>query len=680
MLGCVLALLATASTAGRAQATASPPLEVRVLSGEWIGAADPLVLRLSRALADGERLVVTAGARDLTPQLETAGLELRFRNRGVGLAAGPHTVTVTLVLQDTLARELLRHPVRVEGVLGIRERRVTRSVEAGLKSRLETEVAPTRPPLDRDAYNDADGQLALGLALTGRDFSFTLRSAMVGTTHRPNALRYGLRRDRAPLFDLSSFLAQLRRGPVELSLGHVAAGNQRHLLNSFSSRGAALRVTRARVDASLAALHGTSLVGWDDALGFTQPDHRILSGTLGVELLPAAGALRLEASTMSGSALPRNGFNQGAVTDAETSDGAALRLQGAWWDRRLRLDAGVARSTFDNPPDPFLGPVDSVVRTARETRDARYVESSLDLLRARKLFGTRTASLTLGAAHERVDPLYRSIGSWIQSDRAQQRYSARASVAGVTLGAQHGSGENNVDRIPSILTTQGRQTSADLSAPLGTLLGRPRAWLPSLSARLMRNHQLGVRVPTGGGFDPSHVPDQVSDDRSLALTWQHARGMLTLQGGRSEQDNRQPGRERADLRNTTRGAQVSLSLHRHATLGSDLHWTRAQTLERDVTEWIRRVGLQASLFATLPVSLALQAARTTAETPVLDRTRDDLQWSAQLALRLPARGGVGGRAFLRYQAQEVGARDPNAPARPVLRTYFLDSGITLSLP
>ncbi len=676
-----LATLATANGNVRAQALElPPPLTVLLSSGEWVGADVPLELGLSRAPATSERVLVSVGSRDLTPQLERDGLALRFRNRGVPLASGRHVLSVMLVRDDTLATELLRQDIRVEGAFGVRERRVTRSIETGLKSRLRTESVPTPTNLDRATYNDYDGQLGLGLEVEGRAFAASVRSATVGTSHRPNALRFGTRRDRAPLVDLSSYLAQFRRGSTELSFGHLSAGNHRHLLNAFSSRGAGLRMARSRLDASVAALHGSNLVGWDDALGFTTPDHRVLTGTIGAEMLRTPGALRLELSALNGSVLPIAGFTQGAVTDAETSLGAALRLQSTLFANRLRVEAGYARSTFDNPGDPLLGPTDSLVPIARETRYARYVESAFDLVRARRLFGNRTVSLSVGATHERVDPLYRSVGSYIQSDRRQDRLSARGTLAGLNVGVHHAVGENNIDRVPSILTTRVRQLSADVGASLATLIGRTSAWLPSFNARLARNHNAGIRLPAGNGFDPSHAPDQLNDDRSLALSWQAARGSLSLQAGRSFQDNRQAGRERADLRNTTRAAQGSFTIHRHISLSADAHWTRAETLERDVTERIRRIGLNANVFAAGPASIALQLATTTARTPAEARARDDLQWSAQLALRMPRRLGANSRAFLRYQAQENRFVDPAAPAPRTFRTYLVDGGLTLSFP
>ncbi|MCC7001031.1 MAG: hypothetical protein IT357_02655 [Gemmatimonadaceae bacterium] len=656
------------------------PPTVQVTSGPWIGDRTPLVLRLDRALEANERLVVTIGARDITPQLVAFGLERRYHNTEVALAAGTYRLRATLVTDDSLSTTLLTQTIRVEGALGVRERKVTRSAEAGVKSRVQNEALPEPTTNDRRTYNDYDGQAGLGLAIEGSRFSLTSRAAIVGASHRPNALRFRVRGDRAPLVDLTSFLSQLRVGPTELSLGHLAAGSQRHLQNNFASRGAGLRVARGRVDASVTALHGSQLVGWDDALGFTRPDHRMLTTAVGVEALKTPGAFRVELSTLNGSILPVSGFNQGAVTDAERSEGLAVRVQSAFLARRGRVEAGFARSTFDNPPDRFLGAADSLVEIARETRDARYVDAAVDVLRNVRLGGSRTMSLSLGAAHERVDPLYRSVGTYVQSDRQQDRYSLRTAIAGLSLGVIHATGENNVDRIASILTTRGIQRSLDVSAPLATIFGMQSRWLPTLNGRASRNHSLGVRLPTAGGFNPSHVPDQISTDRNATLGWQFGRAQLALQAGRSDQDNRQVGRERADLRNTTRGAQGGVSLHRHANISLDAQWTRAESFERDVTERIRRLGANATLFGSAAMSLALQFAGTRARTPAEARRREDLQWSAQLAWRMPRQFGQGGRGFLRFQAQESSFADAVANTSRALRTTLVDAGLTLRLP
>ncbi|MCA9739785.1 MAG: hypothetical protein KC645_19315, partial [Gemmatimonadetes bacterium] len=96
--------------------------------------------------------------------------------------------------------------------------------------------------------------------------------------------------------------------------------------------------------------------------------------------------------------------------------------------RRLRLDAGVSRSRFDNPEDPTLAQGFDLVGVEEETSGARYLEASVDALRDLRLSDTRRVRLTVGYRHERVDPLYRSLGAYTQADRLQDQVDVSADV------------------------------------------------------------------------------------------------------------------------------------------------------------------------------------------------------------------------------------------------------------
>lgn len=124
-------------------------------------------------------------------------------------------------------------------------------------------------------------------------------------------------------------------------------GQQRHLINGFNSRGTLIAYAPGdRVALSFAATNGTNVVGWDNILGLGEPDHRVMSGALGIEALERPGALRLDLTWLGASVLPRSGFNQGEITDAEQSNGLGLTLRAATAGNRLRLEAGLARSRY----------------------------------------------------------------------------------------------------------------------------------------------------------------------------------------------------------------------------------------------------------------------------------------------------------------------------------------------
>jgi hypothetical protein len=464
---------------------------------------------------------------------------------------------------------------------------------------------------------------------------------------------------------------------LQLSLGQLTSGSQRHLIDNFASRGAGMRITRGRVSASLDALHGSNLVGWDDALGFTDPDHRIITTALALEALPAAGALRIELTTLNGSLKPVSGFTQGAVTDAERSDGHGVRITSALLGQRLRVEAGLARSRFEQRPDPLLGAADSLVPVSRETRQARYLDAAAELVRWGS--AAATGSLALGYAHERIDPLYRSAGAYVQSDRVQDRVNARLLLRGLSLGIQHDRGRNNVDDVPSILTTRTRRSGADLNAPLASMFGMPSRWLPTVSFSFARTQQRGLSLPSDGGFDPSHIPDQISDDGTASLSWQGPLGSVALQGNRSAQDNRQPGRERADLRSSTLGARTLATVHRLLSVSADVAWTTARNLERDESERTTRFAIGPTLNPGGPVTLQLQYATTATRNRASKTRRDDTQSTVQLAAPLPRPMLRVGSWFLRYARQANDTADPAVQVQQRLRHWTIDGGITLTL-
>ncbi|MEW5918169.1 MAG: hypothetical protein AB1762_17335, partial [Gemmatimonadota bacterium] len=407
------------------------------------------------------------------------------------------------------------------------------------------------------------------------------------------------------------------------------------------------------------------------------PGHRIFSTQLGFEALPTRGALRVEMTSLSGSLLPVSGFTQGAVVDAERSRGHGVRISSASFGQRVRADAGVALSRFELRPDASLGDLDSLVQSPRETRRARYLDVTADVLRWSVRDGA-IGSFAVGYAHERVDPLYRSAGAYVQSDRTQDRVNARLAIGALSLGAHHQSGHNNLDDVPSILTTETHRSGGDLSLPLAFLLGTTSRWLPNVGMQFGRTYQRGRSLPTAGGFDPSHVPDQLSQDATISLVWQGTRGSFTLHGNRSSQDNRQPGRERADLHASTLGAQTLTTLHRHLAVSSDVTWSTSHSMERDEAEHTTRFAIAPTLNPAGPLTLQLQYAATAMRSDARSR-RDDTQLSAQLAAPLPRPLARLGNWFLRYARQANDASDPRIALTQRLRHWTVDGGLTMSL-
>jgi hypothetical protein len=641
--------------------------------------ADTRAIHLKSAgpLDHAQRVVVFIDDTDISALLEISASAWRYDAAVLPFASGEHELVAWIVEGDTAWHEALRTTFNVPGPLGIADANVKPTLELGVKSRLASEFEPAAPG-ERATYNDLDGRL--GIATEVAHYGGThlgTRAQIIGNSERDRALRYRELEDDAPLVDLSSYVAEVKHRGMQLAVGNISAGSARHLIQGFNSRGAGLSLAAgSRIQMTANALHGSDLVGWSDPVGIGEPDHRILTGSIGIEALSQPGALRIEMTALEGSILPRSGFGRAAVTDAETSTGYAFRVQSQALNRRVRFEAGFTSSTFDNPDDPALAQDTVLVAVERETRAARFVQTSLEVLRAVGIGAGKTVSLTAGFAHESVDPLFRTVASYTRADQLQNRWELRGDLAGLTVTANHARSHNNLDELESLLTSHTRRTGIDAALPLGTIL-RTQSWLPTLRWRTDRTHQFGAGLPVNGGFSESHLPDQVSTDRSLGADMRIAFASVGYRHDRSIQDNRQVDRENADLERATHSVRATVTPIRALSASVDVALTEAVSLERDETDTTRRIGATLNWMPLRESTLGLQLSSARAENEVRASTRDDLTWSVQWASPVPGLDRFGGKLLLRFARAENTARESDTELRRA--NWMVDAGFNLSL-
>jgi hypothetical protein len=467
-----------------------------------------------------------------------------------------------------------------------------------------------------------------------------------------------------------------------LRAGDVSHGNHRLLNRQFSSRGLLTSLTYGeRVDLSVAAMNGTRVVGWRNPLGLNEPDHRIVSGSLGIEFLKKRpGAFRLEGSVLNGSVLPLTNFNQGGIPDAEKSRGGGLRLLAG--TQRFRLEAGYAGSRYTNPFDPNLALGDDLVPVREETRYAHYAQVSAGILQNAPLARNLPVSLQAVYRRERVDPLYRTVAAYVQSDNLHNVFELQGSLAAVSFQLSHSRTEDNLDEIPSILKTLTRQHSAFVGVPLRTL-ARGSVLLPVISYGFNRTHQFGDALPENGGFSPSHVPDQMNRIHNLDLSWQGIRWVVSSRFSSAFQDNRQPDRENADFLNQSGSLGLNFDPSLRLSLGLDVSLDRTKNRAEDRIDYTRRIGFRGSLRPVDPIlfsgtvapTLTRNDANTTRSTNI--NYSFEGAWSFQLGSRLlwPARGQV----FVRYARQALRYTDTLFAIHSENRVWSLDTGVTLTL-
>ncbi len=656
-VACAAFCVTAVTDSGHAQngATLTPAFD----TSEWLASNSPITFRVNGGDAPGTgALAVFIGSVDVSALLRRDGDVYRYDPELVRLPAGEHEVVVYRVTGSDAWSELGRIPIRVLTPGGFERIDYDPLLAVENAGQIAQGHSLDQLAPDRDTYQDFT--FRAGFSTQHARPALTVRSQLntVGASNRAQALRFGTERDDAPKFDLADFLVRAEVGPGALSFGHVAAGTHRHLISGLASRGVALHAGAGPVFATLAALNGSSIVGWSNPSGLGQDGHRVLSGEIGVEAFPARpGMLRMDATFVDGSVLPRTGFSQGAIVDAETSRGMGVQLSAMDPSGRVRFNGSLARSEFDNVEDVTLTRGNTLVIIRDETREARRFDLSVDVLRGVRLGSSTLASLSTSVRHERVDPLYRSVAAFTQSDLEENGVDVTATIGPFSARWGHSRRSDNLDDIPSILTTQTRLNELSLAMPLGWVIGQTgNAWLPQLSYTLNRVHQFGEGVPGNGGFSASHIPDQLSAIHGVAAQWYHAAWQFVYRFDRSTQDNRQQGRQNADFERTAHTATLGLTPWRRLQLAVDASNEEAVSEGIDETSEVRRLGANATVQLAGRTALTLFGSQSWTTDPfdggaecVIRQMR--LEFSQGVSLWSRTGGAATGRLFVRFAHQ-----------------------------
>ncbi len=645
-----------------------------------------LELFLSHSLSASEgNLSVLIGQTDITNLLLLSGNRLSYTPGVLPLPAGETPVTVYVVSPGDEWKEIARFTLNVSGTMpagrgavelpsagqnqtaGVRKYRVTPALNLGLKSQAAESHFPMVNRPARPTFADLTLQGSLHTDLNSIRVKAQSQFDIIGSSFQKEALRFGQLGNAAPQIDLANYLMQFQAGKTSVQIGTISYGTNRQLINGFTSRGITLSLPLGnRSDFSIAAMNGTSVVGWSNFFGLNQRKHQIISGTLGLDILrQKQGKLRLEAGVLSGSLLPLSGFNQGDITDAERSQGASLRLIASDKSQRLRIDGGLSQSRFTNPTDPLLEQAVPSVAVRSATRYAHYLDVSYDLLRNLKLSADKAVNLTVNYRHERVDPLYRSVAAFTQADRSQNQVELTGSIGQVTAVYSDQRFNDNLDNLPTILKTLTRRQSLLLGLPLASLItwrgnssatSMPpalSAWLPRISWSYDRVHQFARTMPTNGGFrNASQVPDQVSTNQNFNAEWMWQRWRMGYRFNRSFQDNRQPGRELADLRNLVNGLSLGVTPSGRLDLSFDLNVESARNQEVNRTVRLLRGAVNLNWRMTNKTVLTAMFSTTFAgDVSGVSRSHNaeaDVQWSYSFGFGESGFRKVKGQFFIRY--------------------------------
>ena len=689
------ALLAAPAGTARAQDPVPPPADSQPLvitpdfAGDaWVDATQPIGLRLSRPLdLRNERLAVVVGRTDLSALFTVTPTVARYAANTLPLPSGEAEMVVYVVSRAQEWNEVARIPLRVR----TRDGFYKKDVKPALTLTTSGQIAPERngDGSKRPPYTGVTFNPALTTALVNENGTVELQSNFLAVTKQTQALRFGAQGSSAPKFDLSDYLIKGASGPFSASLGHVSFGSAKHLISGVSSRGITAGLALAKFgELAVGLLNGSSIVGWDNPVGLAKNDHRIFGASLKLDPIRShPGSMLFNVSVLQGQQLPQAGFNEGEVNDRERNRGASFHFTGKIPGDRLTLDAGYTVSKFENPPDEALSQGQSLVPVRPETKGARFADLSLAILRNASLSKIIKANLTATLRHERVDPLYRSLGASVQANVLQNVLDISGGLGPLAVQASHARTEDNLDDIKSVLKTFTRVTSVNAVLPVGSLFSasKPSAWLPQVTWTMSRTHQFANDIPENSDFTETHAPDQVSNNQSVDGQWMIGKWKAGYRYNLSRQDNRQLGREKSDLGNLAHNVAAGFSPWTWFDIGATYAFEGARNHELLQRNDTRRVGANIDLRPTRNLGMTSVFSRTwTRDDPRTNETGNDdlsveLSQSFKLVRSLAERPS--GRVFLRYQRQSATNTVFLNSVRedPVSRrTWALNSGVSLN--
>ncbi|MBL8982540.1 MAG: hypothetical protein JNL26_10180 [Gemmatimonadetes bacterium] len=659
-----LILIATAAAHASAQQsdTASLGATATWSADQHRGASDPIEVTLSRALRHGESLALLVGTTDVTAFVDVQGTHVRYRPRASDWAGRESAVVVYLV-RDTSWTEVASLPIKVRNRFGLDDGQVLPAADLASAGQLK-EGGTSAPQSPRMTYQDLTLRLGLSSSLRRGPWQAEWAANALGTSRKEQRLQFGEKGEDALPVDLTDYQVRVSRGGMALAAGTVRRTDHRHLLGTFSSRGVGGNVklgSAGELDA--AVMNGTNVVGLGNFLGLAESAHRISAGRLGLELLPQRpGAMHVTVSGVHGSVLPRQNVNQASVTDAERSTGWGVQLDAAVPDDRVAFAGGVAQSRFTNPVDPLLAGDSTLVPVREERRMARFGELRVQLIREWRVTDSLAASLSLNARHERVDPLYRSIGSSPQADAENNGLDLTAGLGALALTGQFGRSRDNLADIGTILTSRTHTGALTAALPLVAVVGSPEDWfLPVLSYGRQSTHQFGDGIPDGGMYSASDLPDQASVSQTAAAEWSRANTTFSYRWNQSVQDNRQPGMETSDITGTVHTVALGLAPRAGLTVGLDASRERQVLADSDLRQGLDRVGVVTrwQLNALTDLSGNVSRARTQPSGGEGARTNVEMQFEGSRAFSFYKMrdGSPQSRVFLRF-ARALQSQDP----------------------
>ena len=213
-------------------------LSVRFETGgsEKVARRFPIEIVPNRPIRAAEgRLAVLLGRADVTDLFEATERGLRYRSSVRALPPGPQEIVVFLAPPEGDWREIARLSMQVLLPGALERATIAPKLDLTLKGQLGEGHAPDSAAPPRETFQDFTGQANLATDMRRGSFGFGTQLTLALAARRDVALRFGELGAEAPYADLASYGLKLQASHAEW--GGVSFGENRHLVNAFSSRG-----------------------------------------------------------------------------------------------------------------------------------------------------------------------------------------------------------------------------------------------------------------------------------------------------------------------------------------------------------------------------------------------------------------------------------------------------------
>lgn len=662
------------------------------IAQDWLAAKETLVVNLQSDV-DPHAIRFILNNTDLSSAFKQRNnLTYIYQASNFPLPSGEHTLTVYQVL-DGQWQEIQSQQVKVLTKSGFETANWSVNGSLSIDAQLDADYQGEAFKPDESRFRTGNAQWQVSSEHVRQNMEIRSQINIVGTTQQTNALQFSERGEEAQKIDLSEYLVTVKKGKVNVSVGHTTFGNNPLLLDNLSNRGIHIGFNVNSVfDVAFTQKNGSAIVGWQNIFGQQSSQHRISASTLGAEVFPdQPGKLRIQMSYLDGQVFAIDDFAVGQVSDMEKNQGWGLRVMSQLWDGRVRFDVVFASSQYTNPNDQalFLDDEFALVTVDKSTEQAYQVNVGMDLLiqneENNRLF---TASINLG--QDKVDALYRVIAADPSADQKTNRVGLTGNLASAQWKYDFIETQNNVDRIPSILTSNTKSHTFNYSIDLTKILQtgssetEPNPFLPSLNVNLQNVHQKAINAPVEELSDfnsDSHLPDQVTKIAELSANWSFSKLSLGYNLSYSEQDNRQIGRQLADFTRINHSVNQNIQLLDNLSFNLDIGRARNVDHEQNTVFY----NNNASVMMNYSVSTQWQMSVGSS----INKDYDNFNLSTQNAFTLNAAlnyqwsfnlytHDLSGQWYLRYAKQRNKSQDNVFLFNTFAQDWNITSGINVT--